>query len=1070
MPLRKDLKKVLIIGSGPIIIGQACEFDYSGTQAVKALREEGIEVVLVNSNPATIMTDPETADKVYVEPLTPEFVERILEIERPQAVLPTMGGQTALNLALALESRGVLKRLGIELLGAKPEAIRLAEDRELFKAKMDELGLHSARSMLARSIDDGRKILEKFGLPLILRPSFTLGGEGGGIVRSEEEFLKQLERALFLSPTKECLVEESLLGWKEFELEVVRDTADNVVIVCSIENLDPMGVHTGDSITIAPAQTLTDREFQNLRDQSIRIIRAIGVETGGSNIQYAVNPKDGRVVVIEMNPRVSRSSALASKATGFPIARVAAKLAIGYRLDELTNEITGTTPASFEPALDYVVTKIPRFDFEKFRPTPEVLTTQMKSVGEVMALGRTFEESFGKAIAGLETDSPWLKPLGKDVRWDWIEQSHPRRIWAVADAIRAGASNDEIYSRSGIDPWFLSRIRKHLDAEKLMRAEGFPFSAKTFESIKNLGWTDRGIAGFLSLNGSAPVSEEQVRLARETHGVIAVFHQVDTCAAEFEAKTPYLYSTYRSRNEECRPSTNAKKVMILGGGPNRIGQGIEFDYCCVHASKALRKMGVESLMVNSNPETVSTDYDTSDKLFFEPLTPEHVLRIAQIEKPLGVIVQLGGQTPLKIAKALEAGGLRVLGTSTASIDLAEDREKCSALVKELEPLGLKEPPSATARTAEEAIAAANRLGYPVLIRPSYVLGGRGMKIVHSETSLRASIEETMSVTDKHPLLIDRFLDRATEVDVDAISDGRDCFIAGLMEHIEEAGIHSGDSACSLPAVTLSPETTDRIRTYTRELARKLRVIGLMNCQFAISGDDIYLLEVNPRASRTVPFVSKAIGKALVPIAVQVMMGKSLHDLGIRQDLDLELDTFHVKAPVFPFNKFPAVDVLLGPEMKSTGEVMGRAHSFAAAYSKAMAGAGVHLPLEGRAFLSIRDHDKAAVLPLAMELKSIGFELWATPGTAKFLNGYDLSVQSINKVKDGSPHCVEAIHEGRFQLVINTVYGDRAIHDSKSMRRAALERKIPYATVLASARAMLQSIRQARKGPIEILPL
>ncbi|MBU6375248.1 MAG: carbamoyl-phosphate synthase large subunit [Bdellovibrionales bacterium] len=1070
MPLRKDLSKVLIIGSGPIVIGQACEFDYSGTQAVKALREEGLQVVLVNSNPATIMTDPETADRVYIEPLTPEFLERILELEKPDAVLPTMGGQTALNLALELEKRGVFKRLKIELLGAKPEAIRLAEDRELFKAKMEELGLNSARSVLARSLEDGKKALKEFGLPLILRPSFTLGGEGGGAVHTEEEFLKQLERALFLSPTGECLVEESLLGWKEFELEVVRDGADNVVIVCSIENLDPMGVHTGDSITIAPAQTLTDREFQNLRDQSIRIIRAIGVETGGSNIQFAINPRDGRVVVIEMNPRVSRSSALASKATGFPIARIAAKLAIGYRLHELTNEITGTTPASFEPSLDYVVTKIPRFDFEKFRPTPEILTTQMKSVGEVMALGRTFEESFGKAIAGLETDSPWLKPLGDQIKWDWIEKAHPRRIWAVADAIRLGASSEEIYTKSGIDPWFLSRIRKHLEAEKIMSTEKFPFDARTFEKIKALGWTDRGIAGFLSHQKKGEISEEQVRLARESAGVYSAFLKVDTCAAEFEAKTPYLYSTYLSKNDESEPSSNLKKVMILGGGPNRIGQGIEFDYCCVHASKALRKMGIETLMVNSNPETVSTDFDISDKLYFEPLTPEHVLRIAQLEKPLGVIVQLGGQTPLKIAKALEAGGLRVLGTSTSSIDLAEDREKCSQIVRELAPLGLKEPPSTIARTAEEAIAKATALGYPVLLRPSYVLGGKGMRIVHSETTLRASIEESMRVTDKHPLLIDRFLDRATEVDVDALSDGKECFIAGLMEHIEEAGIHSGDSACSLPAVTLSPETTDRIRTYTRELARRLRVIGLLNCQFAILGDDIYLLEVNPRASRTVPFVSKAIGKALVPLAVQIMMGKSLHDLSIRQDLDLELDTYHVKAPVFPFHKFPAVDVLLGPEMKSTGEVMGRAHTFPAAYSKAMAGAGVHLPLKGSVFLSIRDQDKAAVLPLAMDLKNLGFELWATKGTAEFLNGYELGVKAINKVKEGSPHCVEAIHEGRFQLVINTVYGDRAYHDSKSMRRAALERKIPYATVLSSARAMLQSIRQARRGPIEILPL
>jgi len=1063
MPLRKDLKKIAILGSGPILIGQACEFDYSGTQAVKALKEEGFEVILINSNPATIMTDPGLADRVYIEPLTPDYVERILESERPDALLATMGGQTALNLALSLHRSGVLERLKIQLLGASPEAIELAENREKFKGVMEALGLHSAKSSIARSLEDGKRILKEIGLPLILRPSFTLGGEGGGAAKTETEFLQKLERALFLSPTGECLVEEDLTGWKEFELEVVRDPGDNVIIVCSIENFDPMGVHTGDSITVAPAQTLTDREFQQLRDASIRIIRAIGVETGGSNIQYSINPVDGRCVVIEMNPRVSRSSALASKATGFPIARIAAKLAVGYRLHELTNEITGSTPASFEPTIDYVVTKIPRFDFEKFKPTPEILTTQMKSVGEVMALGRTFEESLAKAVAGLETDLSWFKPLGKEILWDWIDLAHPKRLWALADALRKGASTSELSRRSGVTEWFLQRIARHLSAEALMRQNSFPFAPEIFRKIKELGWTDRGIAGFLEK------SEEEILHARQRAGVESAFLQVDTCAAEVEAKTPYLYSTYRSRSNEAPVSTRPK-VLILGGGPNRIGQGIEFDTCCVQASQALSELGVETVMINSNPETVSTDFDVSDRLYFEPLTPEHVLRIAAHEKPLGAIVQLGGQTPLKIAKALERSGLRILGTSTFSIDWAEDREKCSQLVKQLAPLGLKEPPSAIARSAEEAITKANQLGYPVLIRPSYVLGGRGMRIVHSERALGEQIEESIRLSDSHPVLIDRFLDRAIEVDVDAISDGKECLIAGLMEHIEEAGIHSGDSACSLPPASLSPETQARIRTYTRELARRLRVVGFLNCQFAILGDDIYLLEMNPRASRTVPFVAKATGRPLLSIAVKVMMGRSLHDLGLRRDLDEELDFFHVKAPVFPFNKFPDVDVLLGPEMRSTGEVMGRAKKFAGAYAKAMAAAGVRLPMQGKVFFSIRDEDKAACLPLAVDLKQLGFELWATGGTAQFLNQYDLGAKRINKAREGSPHCIEAISQGEFSLVINTASGDRAYTDSKAMRRAALDRKVPYATVLSSARAMLQSIRQLKRGPIEILPL
>ncbi|MGZ3698840.1 MAG: carbamoyl-phosphate synthase large subunit, partial [Bdellovibrionota bacterium] len=979
MPKRTDIHKILLIGSGPIVIGQACEFDYSGTQALKALREEGYEVILINSNPATIMTDPELSDRVYVEPLTPEFVERVIEAEKPDALLPTMGGQTALNLTMELHRRGVLKKHAVELLGATPEAIHKAEDRETFKRTMDAIGVDSARSAVARSVEDGRRIARELGLPIILRPSFTLGGEGGGIARTEEEFLQKLERALFLSPTKDVLVEESLLGWKEFELEVVRDRNDNVIIVCSIENFDPMGVHTGDSITVAPAQTLTDREYQNLRDQSIKIIRAIGVETGGSNIQFAVHPKTGRVIVIEMNPRVSRSSALASKATGFPIARVAAKLAVGYTLDELTNDITKTTPCSFEPTIDYVVTKIPRFDFEKFRPTEPILTTQMKSVGEVMAIGRTFDESLGKALAGLETDMPWFKPLEGGIQWELIDQAHSRRIWAIGDALRKGASVEEVSRRSSIDPWFLNRIANHLGAEKLLRAKPWPIDAETLRRVKSLGWTDRAIAGVLGL------SEEQIRLDREALGVHGKFQSVDTCAAEFEARTPYLYSTYIGQDES--RLTDRKKVMILGGGPNRIGQGIEFDYCCVHAAMALRAAGYETIMVNSNPETVSTDFDISDKLYFEPLTPEHVLNIARLEKPIGAIVQFGGQTPLKIAHALERGGLKILGTSVSSIDLAEDREKFEVLVRELKVLGLEQPDAAIARTPAEAVERAAKLGYPVLVRPSYVLGGRGMRIVHSQSELQQYIGEAIRFSDEHPVLIDRFLDKATEVDVDAICDGKETYIGGLMEHIEEAGIHSGDSACSLPVVTLSVAVQERIRTYTRELARRLKVVGLMNAQFAIQGDRIFLLEVNPRASRTVPFVSKAVGRPLAKLAVEVMLGKSLRSLGVRADFDLGLTTFNVKAPVFPFSKFPNVDVLLGPEMKSTGEVMGRGRTFAGAYAKAMRAANMSLPSGGKAFLSIRNEDKAEALKVAYGLKDLGFELWATRGTAAFLNGH-----------------------------------------------------------------------------------
>ncbi|MBL7714889.1 MAG: carbamoyl-phosphate synthase large subunit [Bdellovibrionales bacterium] len=1078
MPRRQDIRKILLIGSGPIVIGQACEFDYSGTQALKALKEEGYQVVLVNSNPATIMTDPELSDRVYVEPLTPEAVERVIEIERPDALLPTMGGQTALNLTMELHRRGVLKKHGVELLGATPEAIHKAEDRETFKKIMDSIGVESAKSEVARSLEDGKKIIEKLGLPLILRPSFTLGGEGGGIAFTAEDFLTKLERALFLSPTKDCLVEESMLGWKEFELEVVRDKRDNVIIVCSIENFDPMGVHTGDSITVAPAQTLTDREYQNLRDQSVRIIRAIGVETGGSNIQFSVHPKTGRVIVIEMNPRVSRSSALASKATGFPIARVAAKLAVGYTLDELTNDITGSTPSSFEPSIDYVVTKIPRFDFEKFRPTEPVLGTQMKSVGEVMAMGRTFEESFGKALVGLETDGPWFvplvqrknlpeppkgsKPTSDGIRWDLIERPTPHRIYAIGDALRLGATVQKIAEVSKIDPWFLERLSMMVACEKELKSQPWPVSKEILKEAKARGWTDRGIAGLLGL------TEEKVRIDRTAMGIHGYFQSVDTCAAEFEARTPYLYSTYNG-SDESRISNRAK-VMILGGGPNRIGQGIEFDYCCVHASMALRASGIETIMVNSNPETVSTDFDISDKLYFEPLTPEHVLNIARIEKPLGVIVQFGGQTPLKIAKAIEKGGLKILGTSTESIDIAENRQRCEEMVRELAPLGLEQPPAAIAFTREEAIERANKLGYPVLVRPSYVLGGKGMRIVHSVNDLMKYIDEAILVSDKEPVLIDRFLDRATEVDVDAISDGRECYIAGMMEHIEEAGIHSGDSACCMPVTTLPVNVCDRIRTYTRELAKRLKVVGLMNAQFAIQGDRIFLLEVNPRASRTIPFISKAVGRPLAKLAVQVMLGKSLHDLGIRDDFDAGLKTFNVKAPVFPFHKFPNVDTLLGPEMKSTGEVMGRGVTFAGAYAKAITAAGMPVPKEGNVFLSVRDEDKAEALWIARGLRDSGFKLTATGGTAKFLNSHDLSVTPINKMNQGGYTCVDAIREGKFCFVINTASDEVAVRDSFSIRRAALEKKVPYSTVMSSARAMVLAIKESKKGPLEPLPL
>ena len=1065
MPKRTDIQKILLIGSGPIMIGQACEFDYSGTQAIKALKEEGYTVVLVNSNPATIMTDPELADKVYIEPLTAPVVEEIIRQEKPDAILPTMGGQTALNLTLELHRNGILARYGVEILGAKPDVIHRAEDREEFKATMDSIGVESARSFVASSIEDGKKILKDLGLPLVLRPSFTLGGEGGGIVRTEAEFVEKLSRALFLSPNKSCLVEESLLGWKEFELEVVRDTKDNVIIVCSIENLDPMGVHTGDSITVAPAQTLTDKEYQNLRNQSIKIIRAIGVETGGSNIQFAINPKDGRVIVIEMNPRVSRSSALASKATGFPIARVAAKLAVGYTLDELKNDITQTTPASFEPSIDYVVTKIPRFDFEKFKETNPELGTQMKSVGEVMALGRSFQESFMKAVSSLENKRNWLKPLeGKEIHWDRIDKAHPERIWAVADAMRKGATVEELHARTKIDPWFLNNIEEIIQTEKEMVQTKFPFEKHFFKEIKKQGWSDHAIAEIKK------IKTLEVTHARENLRIFPTYHSVDTCAGEFEAQTPFWFSSYQGTKNESIPSQNPKKVMILGSGPNRIGQGIEFDYSCVHAAMALRELGYETVMVNCNPETVSTDFDISDRLYFEPLTPESVLNIAHLEKPMGVIVQLGGQTPLKIAKALESGGLHILGTTTDSIDLAEDRQRFDELVKDIHQYRLRQPESRLAMNKKEAIKCAEDLGFPILLRPSYVLGGRGMKIIRSMKTFVEFIDEAIEVSDQHPVLIDRFLDRAIEVDVDALSDGETTYIAGVLEHIEEAGIHSGDSASCLPPQSLPRNIVDRIRTYTRILARKLKVCGLMNAQFAVLGDEIYLIEVNPRASRTAPFVSKAVGTPIIKIAVELMLGRKLADMGFTGDFDRDLHTFNVKAPVFPFNKFPNVDPVLGPEMKSTGEVMGRSRSFAIAYHKALEGAGTRLPHKGSVFLSVRDDDKAEALSMAEQFANLGFKIVATRGTAKFLNENGLKAESVHKLSEGSPNCVEAIKKGEYHLLINTVSDDITVNDGFEIRRAALERKVPYATVLSSAWAMLLAIEKIKEERIEIMPL
>jgi len=1054
MPKRTDIKTILIIGAGPIIIGQACEFDYSGAQACKALREEGYKVVLVNSNPATIMTDPGTADVTYIEPITWQVVERIIEKERPDAVLPTMGGQTALNCALDLAKHGVLAKYGVELIGAKEEAIDKAEDRMKFKDAMTKIGLGSARSGVAHTLDEAHQVQAEIGFPVIIRPSFTLGGTGGGIAYNPEEFVEICKRGLEASPTNELLIEESLIGWKEYEMEVVRDTADNCIIVCSIENLDPMGVHTGDSITVAPAQTLTDKEYQILRNASIAVLREIGVDTGGSNVQFAINPVNGRMIVIEMNPRVSRSSALASKATGFPIAKIAAKLAVGFTLDELKNDITGgATPASFEPSIDYVVTKIPRFAFEKFPQANDRLTTQLKSVGEVMAMGRTFQESFQKALRGLETGAYGLDEVEADQDDLERELGDPgaQRIWYVGQAFREGMSLEQVHALTRIDPWFLIQIEDIVKTEKSLTGRSLKgIAAAELRELKRKGFADRRLAKLLNTD------ETSVRLHRHAAGVRPVFKRVDTCAAEFATATAYLYSSYE---DECEalPTSN-KKIMVLGGGPNRIGQGIEFDYCCVHAALALREDGFETIMVNCNPETVSTDYDTSDRLYFEPLTLEDILEIVAVEKPVGVIVQFGGQTPLKRARELEANGVPIIGTSPDMIDAAEDRERFQKLLFEL---GLKQPPNRTARTPEDAVRLAAEIGYPLVVRPSYVLGGRAMEIVHEQKDLERYMREAVKVSNDSPVLLDRFLNDATEVDVDALSDGKRVMIGGIMEHIEQAGVHSGDSACSLPPYTLSPKLQDELRRQTEAMARALNVCGLMNVQFAIQGegDDavVYVLEVNPRASRTVPFVSKACSLPLAKIAARCMAGRSLDDQGIVGEIIPPY--YSVKEAVFPFVKFPGVDTILGPEMKSTGEVMGVGRTFAEAFVKSQLGAGVRLPTCGKAFISVKHADRPKAIEVARELVELGFSVVGTRGTASAIAAAGLPVSAVNKVNEGRPHVVDMIKNNEISLVINTVEEKRqAVTDSRSIRTSALAAKVTVYTTIEGARAACMGMR------------
>jgi carbamoyl-phosphate synthase large subunit len=1054
MPKRTDIHTILIIGAGPIIIGQACEFDYSGAQACKALREEGYRVVLVNSNPATIMTDPETADAVYIEPVNWKTVARIIEKEKPDALLPTMGGQTALNTALDLVREGVLEKHGVELIAASRAAIDMAEDRELFRNAMREIGLETPRSQIARSLEEALAVVTDIGYPAVIRPSFTLGGSGGGIAYNREELETIVLRGLDASPTSEVLLEESVIGWKEFEMEVVRDHKDNCIIVCSIENFDAMGVHTGDSITVAPALTLTDKEYQRMRDASIAVLRKIGVDTGGSNVQFAVSPRDGRLLVIEMNPRVSRSSALASKATGFPIAKVAAKLAVGYTLDELKNDITGgATPASFEPSIDYVVTKIPRFTFEKFPAANDRLTTQMKSVGEVMAIGRTFQESLQKALRGLETGLDGLAeqialPLTEDTESTLtyeLRSPGANRLLYIADAMRAGWSTERIAGLTGIDPWFLAQIEDLLREEGRVKAERLSdFTAERLRLLKRKGFSDSRLARLIG------VSEKVVRTKRHELGIVPVYKRVDTCAAEFSTATAYLYSTYE---EECEANPSSRrKIMILGGGPNRIGQGIEFDYCCVHAALQLREDGFETIMVNCNPETVSTDYDTSDRLYFEPLTLEDVLEVLAKEKPEGVIVQFGGQTPLKLSRALEEAGAPIIGTSPESIDVAEDRERFQALVRTL---GLKQPANATARTEDQAVRLAKEVGFPLVVRPSYVLGGRAMEVVFNEEDLRAYMTHAVKVSNDSPVLLDRFLDVAIEVDVDAICDGEDVLIGGIMEHVEQAGVHSGDSGCSLPPNSLSPEVQAELREQTRKLAKALSVVGLMNLQFAIQNGIIYVLEVNPRASRTVPFVSKATGVPLAKVAARVMTGKKLKELGLTQE---RVPSYYsVKEAVFPFVKFPEADPILGPEMKSTGEVMGTGRTFGEAYAKAQAASGVTLPRKGVCFISVRDRDKAGAVGLAQRLLSRGFELLATEGTARALTEAGVACRRVNKVREGRPHIVDMIKNDEIDLIVNSTEGKQAIRESNSIRREAVHRRVTYYTTLAAGLATCEAL-------------
>ncbi len=1102
MPKRTDIKSILIIGAGPIIIGQACEFDYSGTQACKALREEGYRIILVNSNPATIMTDPDMADATYVEPITPEIVAKIIEKERPDAVLPTMGGQTALNVALALFNDGTLAKYGVEMIGADAEAIDKAEDRIKFRDAMTKIGLESARSGIAHSMEEALELLERTGLPSIIRPSFTMGGTGGGIAYNRDEFIKIVTGGLDASPTTEVLIEESLLGWKEYEMEVVRDRADNAIIICSIENIDPMGVHTGDSITVAPALTLTDKEYQIMRNASIACLREIGVETGGSNVQFAVNPKDGRLIVIEMNPRVSRSSALASKATGFPIAKVAAKLAVGFTLDEITNDITGATPASFEPTIDYVVTKIPRFAFEKFKGAEPLLHTAMKSVGEVMAIGRNIHESLQKALRGLETGLSGfnyidaLKGASKDQLSAELSRATPDRLLVAAQALREGMSVAEIHAIAKFDPWFLERLEEIVAAENDVKTNGLPNTPEALRRLKAMGFSDKRLA-YLALESvnirpgmetavrrgsgiamqaaramAGAVTEDEVRALRHKLGVRPVFKRIDTCAAEFEAKTPYMYSTYEAPSfgtPECESQpTDREKVVILGGGPNRIGQGIEFDYCCVHACFALADAGYETIMVNCNPETVSTDYDTSDRLYFEPLTAEDVLEILHVEQQngtlKGVIVQFGGQTPLNLAKALEAAGIPILGTSPDAIDLAEDRERFAALINKLK---LKQPENGIARSRDEAIKVAENIGYPVLMRPSYVLGGRAMEIVDTQAQLENYIQTAVIVSGDSPVLIDSYLRDAIEVDVDALCDGDEVVVAGILQHIEEAGVHSGDSACTIPPYSLPDDIIAEIRRQTELLAVNLHVRGLMNIQFAVKDGEVYLIEVNPRASRTVPFVAKAIGAPIAKIAARVMAGEKLKDL---PPINLDIDYIAVKEAVFPFDRFPGVDPVLSPEMKSTGEVMGIDRDFATAFAKSQIGARMPPPMGGKLFVSVKDTDKPVIVPAVKQAIACGFTVCATDGTANYLLEQGIEVERVNKVAQGRPHIVDKIKDGEIQLIFNTTEGWQSLKDSEEIRRSALVGKVSQYTTAAGSIAVAQAIAALQQRQLEVRPL